>query len=122
MYNTNSDISFNSAILKSILCDYGDAYILVKARITFDGAGDNAGVRQPDGKNKINCEINFILTWSSTCFITNSTLIGNFTKTDTRLSVPVVTLSIKDNAKLLQEIKTKMLTLFRMGFSEAAHG
>ena len=40
----------------------------------------------------INCEVNLILTWSSTCVITNSTGAGRFTITDTRLYVPVVTL------------------------------
>ena len=49
----------------------------------------------------INCEINLILTWSSTCVITNSTGVGIFSITDTRLYVPAVTLSTQDNAKLL---------------------
>ena len=42
----------------------------------------------------INCEINLILTWSAT---------GNtkFKTTDTKLYVPIVTLSTQDNAKLL---------------------
>ena len=51
----------------------------------------------------INCEINLILTWSSTCVITNSTGAGRFTVTDTKLNVPVVTLSTQDHAKLLQQ-------------------
>ena len=42
---------------------------------------------------KINCEINLILTWSSTCVINNSTGAGTLTITDTNLYVPVVTLS-----------------------------
>ena len=29
-------------MLKSTLCDYSDAYILVKERITITGAGDDA--------------------------------------------------------------------------------
>ena len=41
----------------------------------------------------INCEVNLILTWSSTCVITTSTGAGRFAITDTRLYVPVVTLS-----------------------------
>ena len=41
----------------------------------------------------INCEVNLILTWSSTCVITNSTGAGRFAITDTKLYVPVVTLS-----------------------------
>ena len=50
----------------------------------------------------INCEINLILSWSSTCVLFNSTDEGRFKITDTKLYVPVVTLSTKDNAKLLQ--------------------
>ena len=52
----------------------------------------------------INCEVNLIFTWSSTCIITNSTGAGTFEITDTKLYVPVVTLSTKENAKLLQQL------------------
>ena len=45
----------------------------------------------------INCEVNFILTWSKDCVITNSTGEGKFARTETKLSVPVVTLSTKDS-------------------------
>ena len=44
--------------------------------------------------------------WSSTCVITNSTGEGKFEITDTKLYVPVVTLSTQDNAKLLQQLKS----------------
>ena len=54
----------------------------------------------------INCEVNLILTSSSTCFITNSTVARTFKITDTRLYVPVVTFSTQDNAKLLQQLKS----------------
>ena len=33
VYNTNSYIGFKTTMLKSSLCDYSDAYILVKERI-----------------------------------------------------------------------------------------
>ena len=39
-------------MLKSSLCDYSDAYILVKGRITITGAGDDAAERQADERNK----------------------------------------------------------------------
>ena len=39
-------------MLKCSLCDYGDAYILVKRRITVTGAGADAASRQADEKNK----------------------------------------------------------------------
>ena len=53
----------------------------------------------------INCEVNLILTWSNDCVITNSTGEGKFAITETKLYVPVVTLSTKDNEKLLQKLK-----------------
>ena len=54
----------------------------------------------------INCEINLILTWSSTYFIINSTGAGTFTITDTRLYAPVVTLSTQSNAELIDQLKS----------------
>ena len=214
MYNTNSDIRFKTTILKSSLCHYSDAFILVKGTTTITGPGDDATARHADKRNKgvifkncglfisckseinnieidnakdidivmpmynlieysdnywktsgslwqyckdepndnladsesfrfkikitgnspadgdtkdveiivplkylsnfwrtldmllINCEVSLILTWSSTCVITNSTGAGRFAITDTKLYVPVVTLSTQDNAKLLQELKS----------------
>ena len=57
----------------------------------------------------INCEIDLILTWSINC-VTVSTNVANqnaaFAITDTKLYVPLVTLSTKDNSKLLQQLKS----------------
>ena len=53
-----------------------------------------------------NCEINLILTWSSTCAITNSAGVGKFAITDTKRYVPVVTFSTQDSAKLLKQGKS----------------
>ena len=213
-YNVNSQIKFKTTMLKSSLCDYSDAYILVKGTITITGAGDDAAARQVDQRDKgvifkncapftnckseinntqvdnakdidivmpmynlieysdnyakttgslwqyfrdepnnnladsesfkskikitgktpsddiekdveimvplkylsnfwrtlemplINCEVNLILTWSSICVITNSTGAGTFEITDTKLYVPVVTLSTPENTKLLQQLKS----------------
>ena len=213
-YNANSQIKFKTTMLKSSLCDYSDAYIIVKGTITITGAGADAAARQADERDKgvafkncapfinciseinniqvdnakdidvvmpmynlieysdnyakttgslwqyfrdepddnledsesfkskikitgktpdddnekdvekmvalkylskfwrtlemplINCEVNLILTWSSTCVITNSTGAGTFEISDTKLYVPVVTLSIEENAKLLQQLKS----------------
>ena len=212
-YNVNSQIKFKTTILKSSLCDYSDAYILVKGKITIAGAGRDAAARQADERNKgvifkncapfinclseinntqidnakdidvvmpmyslieysdnyaktteslwqyfrdepvdddddiensksfksktkitgktpnddnekdveimvplkylsnfwrtlemplINCEVNLILTWSSTCVITEPNDAGTFAITDTKLYVPVVTLSTQENTKFLQ--------------------
>ena len=54
----------------------------------------------------INCKVNLIFTWSKDCVIINSTGEGKFAITVTRLYVPVVTLSTKDNEKLLQQLKS----------------
>ena len=213
-YNANSQIKFKTAMLKSCLCDYSDAYILVKGRITITGAGADAAARQADERDKgaafkncvpftnciseinnaqidnakdidiimpmynlieysdnyaktsgslwqyfrdepddnladsesfkakikitgktpdddnekdveimvplkylsnfwrtlemplINCEVNLILTWSSTCVITNSNGAGRFAITDRKLYVPVVTLSTQENTKFLQQLKS----------------
>ena len=54
-------------------------------------------------------KINLILTWSITCFIIDNPIAGQeriFTITDTNLYVPIITLSIQDNAKLLQQLKS----------------
>ena len=56
----------------------------------------------------INCEVNLILTWSKDCVITNSTDEGKFAITETKLYVPVVTLSTKDNEILLQQEKIRL--------------
>ena len=39
-------------MLKSSLCDYSDAYILVKGKITITGEGDIAAARQADERDK----------------------------------------------------------------------
>ena len=215
-YNVKNQIKFKTTMLKSSLCDYSDAYILVKGTITITGAGNDAAARRADERDKvvifkdcapitnciseinntqidnakdidivmpmynlieysdnyakttgslwqyfrdepvadddiedsesfkskkkitgktpnndnkkdveimvplkylsnfwrtlemplINCEVNLILTWSSTCVITDSNGAGTFAITDTKLYVPVVTLSTQENTKFLQQLKS----------------
>ena len=57
----------------------------------------------------INCEVNLILTWSSTCVLVatgNANQAVTFAITDTKLYVPVVTLSTQENTKFLQQLKS----------------
>ena len=216
-YDVNCQIKFKTTMLKSSLCDYSDAYILVKGTITINGRGADAEARQADERDKgvsfkncapfinciseihntqidnakdidivmpmynlieysdnyaktsgslwqyfrdepddnniedsksfkfkikitgktpnnnnnnvkdveiivplkylsnfwrtletplINCEVNLILTWSSTCVITNSNGAGAFAITDTKLYVLVVTLSTQENTKFFQQLKS----------------
>ena len=57
----------------------------------------------------INCEVNLILTWSSTCVLIATNIPNQnatFAITDTKLYVPVVTLSTQENTKFLQQLKS----------------
>ena len=56
----------------------------------------------------INCEVNLILTWSSTCVLVATSVLNQnatFAITDTKLYVPVVTLSTQENTKFFQQVK-----------------
>ena len=57
----------------------------------------------------INCEVNLILTWSSTCVLVATNIQkqnATFAITDTKLDVPVITLSTQENTKFLQQLKS----------------
>ena len=57
----------------------------------------------------ITCEINLILTWSSTCVIVSTNIanqVATFEITNAKRYVPVVTLSTQESAKLLQQLKS----------------
>ena len=211
---TSNDIKFKTTMLRSNLCDYADAYILVKGTITITGAGNDDAAKRLDERNKgvifkncapftkcisringtdidnaqdidivisiynlikysdnysktsgslwqyyrddpsdnltdsesfkskikmtgktpddgntkdveilvplkyirnfwrtlemplINCEVELILTWSKNCVISPATGEIKFAITETKLYVPVVTLSTEDNAKLLLQLKS----------------
>ena len=57
----------------------------------------------------INCEVNLILTWSSTCVLIATNILNQnatFAITDTKLYIPVVTLSTQENTNFLQQLKS----------------
>ena len=57
----------------------------------------------------INCEVNLILTWSSTCALVSTNIQNQnatFAITSTKHYVPVVTLSTQENTKFLQQLKS----------------
>ena len=47
-----NEIKFKAAMLRSNLCDYADAYILVKGPITITGAGNDDATKQADERDK----------------------------------------------------------------------
>ena len=49
---TSNDIKFKTTMLRSNLCDYADAYILVKGTITVTGAGNDDAAKWLDERNK----------------------------------------------------------------------
>ena len=51
------------------------------------------------------------LTWSEDCIISSATKATKFKIKDTKLYVPVVTLSTPDNKKLLQQLKSGLKTI-----------
>ena len=59
----------------------------------------------------INCEINLDLIWSKNCLIVAADVAdqgATFLITDTKLYVPVVTLSTQDNTKLFEKLKSSL--------------
>ena len=51
-YNVGSQIKFKTTMFISSLCDYSNAYIPVKGKITITGAGADAVARQTDERDK----------------------------------------------------------------------
>ena len=49
---TGNSIKFKTTVLRSNLCHYADAYILVNGIITITAAGDNADARLADERDK----------------------------------------------------------------------
>ena len=49
---TGNNIKFKTTMLRPNLCDYADAYILVKGTITITGAGNDDAAKRLDERNK----------------------------------------------------------------------
>ena len=52
MFNLNSEIIFKTSTVKSSLCDYSDAYILVNGTLTMTGERKDDGAKQTNDRNK----------------------------------------------------------------------
>ena len=50
--NTGNDIRFKTTMLRSNLCDYADAYTLVKGNIAITGAGNDDATKRADERDK----------------------------------------------------------------------
>ena len=61
----------------------------------------------------INCKVELSLSWDPNCILSNLVGASTFTITDAKIYVPVFTLSIEDNAKLLK--------LLSEGFKRSAY-
>ena len=113
VYNVNSQIKFKTTMLKSSLCDYSDVYILAKGTISVNNSAAQGAAANNANKKVIfkNCApfTNCISEINNTQ-IDNATVNPNqnatFTITDTKLYVPVVTLSTQENTKFLQQLKS----------------
>ena len=49
---TGNSIKYKTTMPRSNLCNFSDAYILVKGTVTITGAGDNAAAREADERYK----------------------------------------------------------------------
>ena len=49
---TSNDIKFKTTMLRSNLCDYSDAYILVKGTITISSTGNDDAAKRLDERNE----------------------------------------------------------------------
>ena len=56
----------------------------------------------------INCKVELSLSWDPNCVLPNLVGASNFTITDAKLYVPIVTLSIEDNATIIKTIKWRI--------------
>ena len=50
--NTNSQIRFKISMLRPVLCDYSDAWILINWTITITWDGDDDAAKRSDERNK----------------------------------------------------------------------
>ena len=83
--NTNRNIRFKTTMLKPILCDYKDAYILVKGRITISGEGADVTARLADERNTVVIYIKKNATFINCKSEINNTEIDN----DKDIAMPI---------------------------------
>ena len=60
-YNVNSQIKFKTTILKSSLCDYSDAYILVKGTISVNNTAAQGTAANNNNNKRVISKIFIIL-------------------------------------------------------------
>ena len=72
-YNTNSQTKFKTTMIKSSLCDYSDAHILVKRTIIVNNAAADVAA------NNINKKVAFknFARFANCIFEINNTQVGN---------------------------------------------
>ena len=63
----------------------------------------------------INCKIKLNLTWKKECVLSNQAGDAVFIINDSKLFVPVVTLSIEDNKDFIDQQKTKVFNNLFIG-------
>ena len=90
MYNTNSQIKCRTSMLKSSLCDYSDAYILVEGTITIAPAPAPAPAANPDNNNNNNNNNNKEVVFKSFSPFTDRISEINNTQIDNTKDIDVV--------------------------------
>ena len=107
-YNVNSQIKFKTTMLKSSLCDYNDAYILVKGTIIINNTS-GAGA----GANSINRKVIFknCAPFTNCISVINNTQIDNAKDID--IVMPMYNLiECSDNFAKQQEVYDNILKIY----------
>ena len=95
-YNVNSQIKFKTTMLKSSLCDYSDACILVKGTIRITGAGADAAARQADERDKGVAFKNYA-PFTNCISEINNTQVDNAKDIDILMPMPNYLIEYSDN-------------------------
>ena len=91
MHNTNSQIKFETSMLRSSLCDYSDPYILVSATIKVPNTAAAAAANPNNRKNII---IKYCVLFPNCTSEVNNTQIDNAKDIDTVMPMYNLTVTI----------------------------
>ena len=80
-YNTNSQIEFKTSMLKSSLCDYSDAYILLSGTITVSALAAGGG------NNGIEVVVKYCVPFTNCISKINNTQVDNAKDIDVEMLI-----------------------------------
>ena len=94
MHNTNSQIKFETSMLRSSLCDYSDPYILVSATIKVPNTAAAAAAAAANPSNRKNIIIKYCFIFPNCTSEVNNTQIDNAKEIDKVMPMYNLTVTI----------------------------